>query len=70
MTTARDYRLACSVRDACLDAALAAYESAGLSGLCGEGRWEMAVQALRALDLEAVLAGMARAEDSDAQDAV
>jgi len=29
------------VRQACLTAALRAYEDAGLSGLCQEGRWEL-----------------------------
>ena len=43
-------RLAAVVRDACVREALRAYEDAGLQGLCGEGRWEYAVQALRALD--------------------
>ena len=46
--------LAEAVREACLRAALDAYEDAGLSGLCHEGRWECAVDAVRALDLEAV----------------
>src|SRR5579862_6180411 len=35
--------LARAVRDACVDAALEAYETAGLGGLCAEGRWEAAV---------------------------
>ncbi len=48
-------RLAEAVRDACLKAALDGYERAGLSGLCHEGRWEMAVDALRALDLDDIL---------------
>ncbi len=48
-------QLAEAVRDACLHAALQAYENAGISGLCGEGRWEMAVQALRGLDLRPVV---------------
>jgi len=43
------------VRDACLRAALAAHEDAGISGLCMEGRWEMAVQAIRTLDIPAEL---------------
>jgi hypothetical protein len=43
------------VRSACLEAALEAYEDAGISGLCAEGRWEYAVQAIRTLDLEEVL---------------
>lgn len=44
-----------TVREACLRAALQAYEDAGISGLCGEGRWEMAVQAVRCLDLRPVV---------------
>jgi hypothetical protein len=39
------------IRDACLEAVLRAYEDAGLQGLCAEGRWEVAVGALRTLDL-------------------
>ena len=34
-----------------IDAALVAHEDAGLSGLCVEGRWEAAVDAMRSLDL-------------------
>ena len=34
-----------------IEAALAAYEDAGLSGLCAEGRWEAAVDAMRTKDL-------------------
>lgn len=47
----QDSRLAEAVRDACLNAALTAYEDAGISGLCLEGRREMAVQAIRTVDL-------------------
>ena len=43
------------VRQACVRAALDAYELAGLSGLCDEGRWEMAIDTLRTLDLSAIL---------------
>ncbi len=46
---------AVSVRAACLKAAQEAYESAGISGLCEEGRWECAVAAIRSLNLEAVI---------------
>lgn len=48
-------RLAEAVRAACLNAAQQAYENAGISGLCEEGRWECAVNAIRSLDLEAVI---------------
>jgi hypothetical protein len=43
--------LAEAVRKACIEAALAAYEDAGISGLCAEGRWEAAISALQSLDL-------------------
>ena len=42
-----------AVRAALIDAALVAYEDAGLSGLCAEGRWEAAVAAMRSLDVSA-----------------
>jgi len=48
-------RLAAAVRDACLRAALEAHEQAGLGGLCAEGRWEVAVDAIRSLDVDAVV---------------
>jgi hypothetical protein len=48
--------LAEAVRRRCLEAALEAYESAGMSGLCAEGRWEAAVDAMRRLDLRALVA--------------
>lgn len=44
--------LAEAVRRACIEAALAAYEDAGMSGLCAEGRWEAAVSAMQSLDLK------------------
>ncbi|MGH7083274.1 MAG: hypothetical protein ACREFV_12475 [Acetobacteraceae bacterium] len=44
-----------AVRAACLRAALDGYERAGLSGLCEEGRWEMVVDSLKSLDVEAVV---------------
>jgi hemerythrin-like domain-containing protein len=47
--------LAECVKAACLQAASAAYEQAGISGLCGEGRWELALQAIAALDLAPLL---------------
>jgi len=44
-------KLAETVRTACLEAALRAYEDAGISGLCEEGRWECAVQAIKGVNL-------------------
>lgn len=50
-------RLAEAVREACLDAALAGYESAALSGLCCEGAWEVAIEAIRSLDVARLSGG-------------
>ncbi|GAB3673968.1 acetyltransferase [Salinisphaera aquimarina] len=47
--------LAASVRDACIEAALAGYEDAAISGLCGEGALEVAISAMRRVDLDAAL---------------
>jgi hypothetical protein len=44
-----------AVRAACIRAALEGYHDAGLSGLCHEGAWEMAIDAMRALDIEAII---------------
>ncbi len=56
-TTSEDEkrRLAEAVRVACLQAALDAYEQGGLAGMCAEGRWEMATDAIRALKLEELM---------------
>lgn len=48
-------RMAEAVREACVEAATAAYEQAGISGLCGEGRWEIALDAIRRVDIERIL---------------
>jgi hypothetical protein len=45
-----------NVRDACIQAALAAYEQAGIQGLCEEGRFEAAVGAMQAIDVNALAA--------------
>lgn len=47
--------LAQAVRRACVEAALAGHEEAGIAGLCHEGAWEAAVDAMRALDLDALI---------------
>ena len=57
--------LAEHVRAACLEAALAAYEDAGIRGLCAEGRWEAALAAMRDLDLSATLGPPADFADVD-----
>jgi len=44
-----------AVREALRTAAQRAYEEGGLSGLCAEGRWELALDALGAADLVPVI---------------
>jgi hypothetical protein len=49
------------VREALLAAARLAYEEGGLSGQCAEGRWELALDALKSADLSpAILRALAR----------
>ncbi len=47
--------LALTVRRACIAAALDGYERAQIAGLCQEGAWECAVDAMRMLDLGPML---------------
>lgn len=51
----KQHHLAEAIRAACVQAALAGYEDAAMSGLCHEGAWECAIDAIRSLDVEAVL---------------
>jgi len=39
------------IRQACILAAQEAYEDAGLRGLCHEGRWELAIDAMKNVNL-------------------
>jgi len=55
MTPEESRRLAEAVRDACLEAARRGYEEAATSGLCHEGAVEASLDAIRMLDLKAVL---------------
>lgn len=48
-------QLAAAVRNACVLAALDGYERAQIAGLCQEGAWECAVDAMRMLDLAPLL---------------
>jgi len=48
-------QIAEATRRALVEAALQAYEEAGLSGLCAEGRWEVAIGAIRNLDVGPVI---------------
>lgn len=40
------------IRQACINAATEAYEDAGLRGLCQEGRWELAIDAIKHVNLD------------------
>jgi hypothetical protein len=57
--------LADAIRRALIAAAEAAYEDAGIQGLCAEGRWEAAVSAMRSVDVEAVTRGAVQASTSN-----
>jgi hypothetical protein len=48
-------RIAKAVQTACIEAAIRAYEDAGLSGLCHEGRWECAIDAIRSVALRPLI---------------
>jgi hypothetical protein len=48
-------RVAQTVRAACVRAAIEAYERAGMDGLCAEGAWEAAIEAIRGVDLDRLL---------------
>ena len=57
--------LAKRIRQACLEAILQAYDDGGIQGLCAEGRWELAVSALRTLDLTPLLRDFLQASTQD-----
>jgi len=48
-------KIAEATRRALVEVALQAYEEAGLSGLCTEGRWEVAIGAIRDFDVGPVI---------------
>ena len=54
-TTTPTENLADAVRQACIEAALTAYETARTDGLCHEGAWECAIDAMRALDIGEII---------------
>lgn len=56
MTQDDAQQLAERVRNACLEVAMRSLDEAAMAGLCGEGQREAAVDAIRSLDLEALLA--------------
>jgi len=49
-----EYRLAKLIRDACIQAASTSFEDARMDGLCCDGAWEAAVEAMRTIDVEKI----------------
>lgn len=49
------HRLAQLVRDACLSTAITHFEDARVDGLCCEGAWEAAIEAIRAMNVEGLI---------------
>ena len=47
-----------AVRHAVIDAMCTAHEDAGMQGLCGEGRFEIAIDTVRNLDLRPIVAAL------------
>ena len=63
MATPDPLQLAATVRNACVRAALDGYERAQIAGLCQEGAWEAAVDAMRTIDLKPIAEASAPAAD-------
>lgn len=59
MTDLERSQLAEAVRNECVRTALTAYEAARADGLCGEGAFEVAIDAMRGLDVDALGANWA-----------
>jgi hypothetical protein len=51
----RDHQVAKAIRATCLQAAQQGYERAAADGLCDEGALEVALDAIRSLDIEGLL---------------
>ncbi len=51
-------RIAEAVRAACVQAAQQGYERAAADGLCDEGALEVALDAIRAVDIDQILRGL------------
>lgn len=56
-----------AIRQAFVEAAARAWDDAGLAGLCAEGRWEAALQALRSVDVAPLLASRLRSQAGEAE---
>jgi hypothetical protein len=63
----RELAIAEAVRRACAEAAAEAYEDAGIRGLCAEGRWEAAHDAIRRVDVRAIIDAEPAEDDGPAR---
>ncbi len=66
MTGFDPLQIAAAVRNACVLAALDGYERAQIAGLCRQGAWEAAIDAMRTVDLGVLVAHGTAATDSHA----
>ena len=57
-------QLAEAIRQMCIQAALSAHENARIDGLCHEGAWECAVDALRTVELATLVQQLMPVADS------
>lgn len=64
MPASKSLEIATAVRNACVRAALDGYENAQIAGLCQEGAWEVAIDAMRTLDIRSI-AETAAKQDPD-----
>lgn len=67
MQSKHEHELARQIQRECIEKAVSAYESASISGLCGEGAFEAAVSAMRMIDVTKVLESRQRAADGPEQ---
>lgn len=57
-TSNTQQEIAEATQRALVEIAIQAYEEAGLSGLCAEGRWEVAIGAMRSYDVRRITPGV------------
>lgn len=68
VSKSKEREIAAAVREKCAEAALRAYEDAGIRGLCAEGRWECALEAMKSLALSDLLLSSSGAPSESNQD--
>lgn len=61
--TEEEQRIAKHVRAACVEAAQDGFERAAMAGLCHEGARELALDAIKTLDIDAVLRRLERSNE-------